>query len=199
MSLHPGTWSLFRVFSLSHAACLAEKQQIPMYECDVVRQHMGRGEEFTTVMLGTDKGVAGFWKKTHPLHFHIPSSWNPYPHIFCITKVKLCTGVQLIFETPSHPYILSAWKPYRYICSTKTTTHSYVIGVIVDPFIHLIKIIKNALININFTLDQLMVRGYTVVFNATFNTISAISWQSVLLVEETGIPGETHRPAASHR
>jgi len=76
---------------------------------------------------------------------------------------------------------------------------TYVIGVIVDPFIHLIKINKNALININFTLDQLRVRGYIVVFNATFNTISAISWQSVLLVEETGIPGETHRPAASHR
>ena len=28
------------------------------------------------------------------------------------------------------------------------------------------------------------------VFNATFNNISAISWQSVLLVEETGVPGE---------
>ena len=27
-----------------------------------------------------------------------------------------------------------------------------------------------------------------IVFNATFNNISAISWQSVLLVEETGIP-----------
>jgi len=24
------------------------------------------------------------------------------------------------------------------------------------------------------------------------------SWRSVLLVEETGVPGETHRPAASH-
>ena len=32
------------------------------------------------------------------------------------------------------------------------------------------------------------------VFNATFNNISAISWQSVLLVEETGVPGENHRP-----
>ena len=32
------------------------------------------------------------------------------------------------------------------------------------------------------------------VFNTTFNNISAISWQSVLLVEETGIPGENHRP-----
>ena len=36
------------------------------------------------------------------------------------------------------------------------------------------------------------------VFNATFNNISAILWRSVLLVEKTGIPGENHRPAASH-
>ena len=28
------------------------------------------------------------------------------------------------------------------------------------------------------------------VFNATFNNISVISWQSVLLVEETAVPGE---------
>jgi hypothetical protein len=27
-------------------------------------------------------------------------------------------------------------------------------------------------------------------FNATFNNISAISWRSVLLVEETGVPGK---------
>ena len=37
-----------------------------------------------------------------------------------------------------------------------------------------------------------------VVFNATFNNILAISWRSVLLVEETGVPGENHRPVASH-
>ena len=30
------------------------------------------------------------------------------------------------------------------------------------------------------------------VVNATFNNISVISWQSVLLVEETGVPGENH-------
>jgi hypothetical protein len=35
-------------------------------------------------------------------------------------------------------------------------------------------------------------------FNATFNNILAISWRSVLLVEETGVPGENHRPAVSH-
>jgi hypothetical protein len=30
------------------------------------------------------------------------------------------------------------------------------------------------------------------VFNATFNKISVISWRSVLLVEENGVPGENH-------
>jgi len=30
-------------------------------------------------------------------------------------------------------------------------------------------------------------------FNAIFKKISVISWQSVLLVEETGVPGENHR------
>jgi len=35
-------------------------------------------------------------------------------------------------------------------------------------------------------------------FNATFNTISVISWQSVLLVEETGVPWENHQPVESH-
>jgi hypothetical protein len=36
------------------------------------------------------------------------------------------------------------------------------------------------------------------VFNATFKNISAITWGSELLVEETRIPGENHRPVASH-
>ena len=33
--------------------------------------------------------------------------------------------------------------------------------------------------------------------NATFNNIAATSWQSVLLVEETGVPGENSRPVSS--
>ena len=36
------------------------------------------------------------------------------------------------------------------------------------------------------------------VFNATFNNISAISSQSVFMVEKTGVPGENHRHVASH-
>jgi hypothetical protein len=37
-----------------------------------------------------------------------------------------------------------------------------------------------------------------IVFKATFNNISVIWWLSVLLVEETGGPGENHRPVARH-
>ena len=33
--------------------------------------------------------------------------------------------------------------------------------------------------------------GWFMVFNDTFNNISVISWRSVLLVEETRVPGET--------
>jgi hypothetical protein len=35
------------------------------------------------------------------------------------------------------------------------------------------------------------------VFDATFNNISDILCWSVLLVEESGVPGENHRPASS--
>jgi hypothetical protein len=34
------------------------------------------------------------------------------------------------------------------------------------------------------------------VFNTTFNNISVKLWRSVLLVEETRIPGENHSPGA---
>jgi len=36
------------------------------------------------------------------------------------------------------------------------------------------------------------------VFNATFNNISAISWLPVLLVEETREPVKNHRPVANY-
>ena len=36
------------------------------------------------------------------------------------------------------------------------------------------------------------------VINTDLNNIWAISWQPILLVEETGVPGENHRPVASY-
>ena len=35
-------------------------------------------------------------------------------------------------------------------------------------------------------------KARVMMFYATFNNISVISWQSVLLVEETGLHGENH-------
>jgi hypothetical protein len=42
-------------------------------------------------------------------------------------------------------------------------------------------------------------RVMVMVFNDTFNNISAISWQSVLLVEESGGPGENQTCCKSLR
>ena len=47
-------------------------------------------------------------------------------------------------------------------------------------------------------MSDIRVRVKVMVFNATFNNISGISWWSVLLVEESGEPAENHRTVASH-
>jgi Na+-transporting NADH:ubiquinone oxidoreductase subunit NqrB len=41
--------------------------------------------------------------------------------------------------------------------------------------------------------DKMMVLVWFMVFKATFNNISVISWWSVLLVEEAEVLGENHR------
>ena len=51
--------------------------------------------------------------------------------------------------------------------------------------------------NKTYFLGLFYTKVRVMVFNATFNHISVLSWQSILLVEETGGPGENHRPVAS--
>ena len=36
------------------------------------------------------------------------------------------------------------------------------------------------------------------VFNTTFNNISVTSWWSIVLMKETGVPGENHRPTPNY-
>ena len=50
----------------------------------------------------------------------------------------------------------------------------------------------------HFKVEAFFYRIRVMLFNATFNYFSVISWQSVLLVEETGVHRETHRPVANH-
>ena len=45
-----------------------------------------------------------------------------------------------------------------------------------------------------WTRNSIGGRFRLMVFNATFNNILLISWRSALLVEQTGVPGENHRP-----
>ena len=45
-----------------------------------------------------------------------------------------------------------------------------------------------------WTRNSIGDRFRLMVFNATFNNILLISWRSALLVEQTGVPGENHRP-----
>ena len=42
------------------------------------------------------------------------------------------------------------------------------------------------------------IRVNVMVFTYIFNNISVISWRSVLLVEEAGVPGENYRPTTRH-
>jgi len=43
-----------------------------------------------------------------------------------------------------------------------------------------------------------VLRVRNVMFNATFNNISIISWLSIILVEETGVLIENNQLSASH-
>ena len=52
--------------------------------------------------------------------------------------------------------------------------------------------------NIKANIGELGISVRVMVFNATFNHMSVISWRSVLLVEEIRSPGENHRPIARH-
>ena len=51
--------------------------------------------------------------------------------------------------------------------------------------------ISNAICQSFFVFNGLRVKVRVMVLSATFNNILAIFWQSVLLVEETRVPGET--------
>jgi hypothetical protein len=58
--------------------------------------------------------------------------------------------------------------------------------------------LKHIIVLISTVLTATFELGWFMVLNATFNNISVITWRSVLLVEETRVPAENHRPVASH-
>ena len=68
--------------------------------------------------------------------------------------------------------------------------------------IWVVKCRQSFICNINIVIQSFiwtfLIRVRALAFNDTFNNISVTLWRSVLLMEETGVPGENHRPVASH-
>jgi hypothetical protein len=60
-----------------------------------------------------------------------------------------------------------------------------------------VRISMNITLNKCHPSNQPYIRVKVMVFNATFNNISVISWWSVLLVEETEVHGDNHWPVVS--
>jgi hypothetical protein len=46
--------------------------------------------------------------------------------------------------------------------------------------------------------DKIYWLVWFMVFNTAFSNISVISWRSIVLVEETGVPGENHWPVTNY-
>jgi len=104
---------------------------------------------------------------------------KPYSTMVVINEKKYCC---LWLESPA------IWTYLR---------NQYKINVVFE----LLSKLELIIVSENVLFGMISIAGLRVrvmVFNATFNNISIISWRSVLLVEETGVPGETHRTAASH-
>ena len=61
--------------------------------------------------------------------------------------------------------------------------HVYIVIGFYDHFQHFFQLILTTRFNMRVVI---------MIFIATFNNISALPWQSVLLVEVTGVSGENH-------
>ena len=99
-------------------------------------------------------------------------------------------------------YLSFVFVCWLFICYIRWLLCYFVYGALIckEIFCHN-KVIFNVIILLDFfhyMFNEMVGLVWLMVFNTTFNNISVISWQSVLLVEEFGVPGETHRPVISH-
>ena len=129
---------------------------------------------------------------TLTLHSNAMTSWQCFP---CIPMLWRHDNAFLAFQCYDvmttlslHSNAMTSWQS---ISSNKIFCN-------VAPFFYHHSVVIQHLVS-DRLLSLISQEGVRVmVFNATFNNISVISWQSVLLVEETGVPGKNHRTVANH-
>ena len=132
----------------------------------------------------------------YQLHFQCKTKYTNKN--FCRTPGPAVLSVLVIF-CPLGPtnfkksvIIIISWFIYFYIHSWEFIIYIVFFGLINKSFIKPWKVEPDW---IKF-LFQIPTR--VMVFKDTFSNISLILWLSVLLVEETRVPGVNHQPAASH-
>ena len=77
----------------------------------------------------------------------------------------------------------------------------FVLGDIQNPVYECSRGYHNSIVKLETDILYFCIRFKSIAVKRgriTFNNSSAISWWSVSLVEETGVPGENHQSAASH-
>jgi hypothetical protein len=89
------------------------------------------------------------------------------------------------------PYTIYRTLPQQYLCNS--------IAIAIGSLSRHLEITSRYILSTGHTNNILYYNfDLIMVFNVTFNKISVISRRSVLLVEETRVPEEHHRPIASH-
>ena len=102
--------------------------------------------------------------------------------------IKRWVGIPLTGMIPPHLYAWEPWFPTLYV------VFFYVqLDEVRSDRSFLLILLQLLAIIVGFLFIR---RGDRVVrvFKVTFNNISVISWWSVLLMEETGVPGERRKP-----
>ena len=113
-----------------------------------------------------------------------------------ITTVKIQTGACLqkdiaIFYKTEKNYTIPDGRSYICVLGVPILSLSN------DSWVGFCKYSDNSFFNHTELVLLFRIFGFTLC-NSTFNNISVMSWQSALLVEETGVTGENHRSVASH-
>jgi hypothetical protein len=170
-------------------------------------------DKLNHIMLYTSPW-AGFEFTNCPRKRRLPSSRLRCPAIlkrYFYTSCKWSTKEgNVVLRTSASPSLFifislllwNWWFEFNEILMDSLAIHGFVSFYFIIFFIEIVfrfSISYNELCYFHRSVRFRLMVGWIMVFSATFNNISVISWGSALLVEETGRQWENHRPATSHR